>query len=250
MTMTTLRINGIETDVEEGTTVLEAARLLGIDIPTLCHDDGLSPYGACRLCIVEAVDGKRKKMVASCVCAAEAVEGFDVRTHSTRVLKARRMLIELLLAECPTSKTIQDLAARYDVRRVRFRQDNKQCILCGLCVRMCAEQMGASAIGYVDRGTNRRISTPFDVASDVCRLCGACMYICPAIELRCLGSSPIEGEVCGSCQSLQPTCVEVYPDHMCFMGDTGSCGTCIGEKEETVVEVVPAEGAEPSTARS
>lgn len=193
----TLKINGFEVEVSKGTTVLEAAEFFGIDIPRLCHNDGLKPYGACRLCIVEARKGSRTKMVASCVCAAEAVDGFEIRTHSERVLRARRVLIELLLAECPTSKVLQDLAAKHQVRKIRVKQDYKDCILCGLCVRMCEEQMAAGAIGYVGRGHNRRITTPFDMKSDVCRTCGACMYICPACQMGYLGPERIESGACG-----------------------------------------------------
>jgi bidirectional [NiFe] hydrogenase diaphorase subunit len=210
-----------------GTTVLEAAEFLGIDIPTLCHHEGLKPYGACRLCMVEARKGSRTKMIASCVCAIEAVEGWNIRTHSERVQRDRRVLIELLLAECPTSKVLQDLASKHHVRRIRVAQEHKDCILCGLCVRMCEEQMASGAIGYVNRGYNRSIATPFDVRSDVCRTCGACMYICPACQTRCPGPGPLEGEVCGACTPLDPTCIEVFNDYMCYMGETGSCGTCV-----------------------
>ena len=223
----TLKINGLRVEIEKGTSVLEAAEFLGIDIPRLCHDDGLKPYGACRLCIVEARKGSRTKMVASCVCAVEAVEGFDIRTHSERVLKDRRVLIELLLAECPSSKVLQDLAAKHHVRKIRVKQENKDCILCGLCTRICKEQMASGAIGYVGRGYQRRITTPFDMKSDVCRTCGACMYICPAVQMRCLGPERIEGGICGSCTPMDPTCTEGFDDYMCYMGETGSCGTCV-----------------------
>lgn len=226
-----LKLNGIPIEVDRRATVLEAASFLGIDIPTLCHHEGLSPYGVCRLCIVEARRGKRTKMVTSCTCAAEAMEGFEIRTHSGRVIRARRVLIELLLAECPTSKVIQDLASKYQVKRVRFRVDNKQCILCGLCVRICAEQMASGAIGYINRGNKRRVGTPFDMKSDVCRTCGACVYICPACQLRCLGPDKIEGAICGSCAGLEPSCSQTHDDYLCFMGETGSCGTCVRDKK-------------------
>jgi coenzyme F420 hydrogenase subunit beta len=222
-----LKINGFPVEVRKSTTVLEAARFLGIDIPTLCHADGLKPYGVCRLCIVEARKGKRVKMIASCVCAAEAVHGFDIRTHSARVIKARRILIELLLAECPKSKVLQDLAARYGVKKVRVAKEDKLCFLCGLCVRVCEQQMMSGAIGYVNRGNKRRITTPFDIKSDICRTCGACMYICPACQMRCLGPTELKDGVCGSCTTMDPTCQEVFSENACYMGETGSCGTCI-----------------------
>jgi len=181
--MITLSINGLNTQVEEGSTLLEAARLLGFPIPTLCHLDSLTPYGACRLCVVEIGEGQKAKLVSSCTYPAE--EGLVVRTASARVIRARKMILELLLGSCPQSKTIQDLASAHDVRQQRFRQEYENCILCGLCVRMCEEQMMAQAIGFRGRGENRSIGTPFDIKSDKCRLCGACQYICPVCQLRC-----------------------------------------------------------------
>src|SRR5207253_1649131 len=86
-----LIVNGIEVEVEHGTTVLEAARFLGIPIPTLCHDDGLVPYGACRLCLVEVSSGKKRNLQASCCLPAE--DGMVVSTHSARVERARRLLV-------------------------------------------------------------------------------------------------------------------------------------------------------------
>jgi len=175
--MITLTINGLNVSVEEGTTVLEAARFLGFRIPTLCHKEGLSPYGACRLCVVEIGQGPKARLVSSCTYPAE--EGLSVRTASSRVIGARRMILELLLASCPQSKGIQDLAAAHGIHRQRFKQEHEDCILCGLCVRMCEEQMMAKAIGFRGRGENRSIGTPFDIRSDVCRLCGGCIYVCP-----------------------------------------------------------------------
>jgi len=142
--MINLKINGLDVSVEKGTTLLEAAKFLGFPIPTLCHMEGLSPYGACRLCIVEIGEGMRAKLVSSCTYPAE--EGLTVRTASARVVKARKMILELLLASCPQSKVIQDLASQHEVRQQRFKQEHDDCILCGLCVRMCEEQMMAKAI--------------------------------------------------------------------------------------------------------
>ncbi|MCK4283923.1 MAG: (2Fe-2S)-binding protein, partial [Candidatus Brocadiae bacterium] len=136
-----LTINGLPVTVDEGTTLLEAVRFLGWPIPTLCYMDGLSPYGACRLCVVEIGEGAEARLVSSCTYPAQ--EGLKVRTASERVLRARRMTLELLLASCPQSKTIQDLAAAHGVRQQRFKQEYEDCILCGRCVRMCEEQMMA-----------------------------------------------------------------------------------------------------------
>jgi coenzyme F420 hydrogenase subunit beta len=134
------------------------------------------------------------------------------------------MILELLLASCPQSKTIQDLAAAHGIRRQRFRQEHEDCILCGLCVRMCEEQMMAKAIGFRGRGENRSIGTPFDARSDVCRQCGGCMYVCPASQLRCTYTEP-EKSVCGGCANLAPPCVEKtgFDDVMCYMEPCVAC---------------------------
>jgi NADH dehydrogenase/NADH:ubiquinone oxidoreductase subunit G len=220
--MVTLSINGLEVSVEEGTTLLEASRFYGFPIPTLCHMDGLSPSGACRLCIVEIGEGPKSKLVTS--CTYPALEGLHVRTASSRVIKARKMILELLLASCPQSKTIQDFASAYDVRQQRFRQEYENCILCGRCIRMCEEQMMAKAIGFRSRGGKRSIGVPFDRHSEVCRLCGACLYVCPACQLRCTYTEP-EKAICGACANLSPPCLEKegFDDRMCSMDPCVAC---------------------------
>ena len=220
--MINLKINGIDVSVDRGTTLLEAAQFLGLPIPTLCHMEGLTPYGACRLCVVEVGDPPNSRLVTSCTYPAE--EGLKVRTASARVVRARKMIVELLLASCPQSKTIQDIAAALDVRQQRFRQENEDCILCGRCVRMCAEQMVAGAIGFTGRGQERSIGTPFDSTSEVCRLCGGCMYVCPVCELRCTYTEP-EKAICGGCANLAPPCVDKsqFDDMMCYMQPCVAC---------------------------
>ncbi|MHC4520961.1 MAG: 2Fe-2S iron-sulfur cluster-binding protein [Planctomycetota bacterium] len=189
--MISLMINGLQVSVPEGTTVLEAARWIGLETPTLCFMEGLSPYGACRLCVVEIGEGDRAKLVSACTYPAQ--EGLNVRTSSPRVMRARKMTLELLLASCPQSKVIQDLAAAHDIRRQRFRQE----------LRMCEEQMMAGAIGFRGRGQDRSIGTPFDIKSDVCRLCGGCLYVCPVCQLRCTYTEP-ERPICGACTNVFP----------------------------------------------
>ena len=220
--MIQLRINGLNAIVEEGTTLLEAARHLGIKIPTLCHMDGLTPYGACRLCVVEIGEAPGSRLVSA--CTYPAADGLTVRTASSRVVRARKMIIELLLASCPQSKTIQDLASAYEVRRQRFRQEHEDCILCGLCVRMCAEQMMAKAIGFRGRGERRSVGTPFDLPAEACRLCGGCLYVCPVCQLRCTCNEP-ERAICGACANLSPPCLEREPfdDMMCYMQPCVAC---------------------------
>ncbi len=220
--MIRLTINGLEVTVEKGVTLLEAADFLGFPIPTLCHMQGLSPYGACRLCLVEIGEGAKARLVASCTYPAS--EGLHVRTASARVIRTRKMILELLLASCPQSKVIQDLASAYEVRRQRFRQEYENCILCGRCVRMCEEQMMSRAIGFRGRGVTRSVGTPFDMPSEACRTCGGCMYVCPACQLRCTYSEP-EKAICGGCANLSPPCLEKekFDDLMCYMRPCVAC---------------------------
>jgi NADH dehydrogenase/NADH:ubiquinone oxidoreductase subunit G len=217
--MIELQINGLTVNVEEGTTLLEAIHFLGFDVPTLCHMEGLSPYGACRLCVVEVGEGPGAKLVTS--CTHPALQGMKVRSNSERAVRARKMVIELLLASCPQSKTIQDLASKHGVRQQRFRQEHEDCILCGLCVRMCKEQMASGAIGFVYRGGKRRITTPFDIRSEECRLCGGCIYVCPACQARCTINQ--DEAICNACLNLEPPCLEIFPDMMCYLDPCAAC---------------------------
>ena len=176
--MVTLTIDGQIVHVERETPIIEVARQLGIHIPTLCYHQAIKPYGGCRLCVVEVRKNNWFKLVTSCNYPAE--EGLEVFTSSDRVKKTRKMVIELLLARCPHVPVIRQLAEKMGITTLRFKKmEDKRCILCGLCVRVCEEIVGLRAIGFANRGAEREVSTPFDLASDVCIGCGACTYICP-----------------------------------------------------------------------
>ncbi len=194
--MVTFVLDGQKVSAEEGWTILDTARHYGVEIPTLCYVEGLTPYSACRICVVELIRGKRSRLVASCSCPVE--DSVEVRTKSERVIKARKVLIELMLASAPNSRRLQCLASEYGVTKIRFKSYDRGCILCGLCVRMCKEQMRGGAIGFSDRGIDRQVSMPFHKTPEICRECGACLYICPVCELPCNG--PLKpGELCNAC---------------------------------------------------
>ena len=190
--MPKLDMDGVSVEVEDGSTVLDAARKAGVEVPTLCYHEALKPYGACRLCLVEVEKKERAgnaRLVASCTCIAE--DGMVVRTRSERAVRARRVVVGLLLARCPDSELLRRLAQEYGVvagsedttaaylagRAATARPTN--CVLCGLCVRACAEIVGMSASGFAGRGPSRRATTPFGQVSDPCIGCGACAYLCP-----------------------------------------------------------------------
>ena len=227
--MIKFRMNGLDVQAEEGWTLLETARFYGLEIPTLCYNEGLTPWGGCRLCLVEIGVEPKSKLVSSCTYPVE--EGLIVRTDTRRVIDARRMMIELMLSTAPMSKEIQDLASKFGVTRQRFEPRNEECVYCGLCIRMCAEQMDARAIGFQNRGFKRKISTPFDIRSEDCRLCGACMYICPACAARC-GGPNADTDICNACLQIEPTCLDQYDELNCWMYDAGRCGTCVQDKRK------------------
>jgi predicted molibdopterin-dependent oxidoreductase YjgC len=181
-------IDGMAVGAAPGETVLSVARRHGIEIPALCHHESVSPYGTCRLCVVEVFWGKRSKLVTSCIYTP--YEGDRVETNNERVRRTRAMILELLLARCPDVERIRDLARDYGVTRSRFSTDEKvpgldRCILCGLCVRVCAEAVGRHAIGFASRGSDRLVTTPFALGAEECTGCGACVEVCPTGALTC-----------------------------------------------------------------
>lgn len=197
--MVELTIDGVKITVPNGTTVLEAAKSMAIIIPTLCHHPGLSAYGACRVCLVEVLKKDHSSLEASCTLPVS--EGQVIFTNSEKVRKTRKVILELLLASCPNSKTLQCLASNFGINKVRFKIKDKNCILCGLCVRYCKEQMQSGGIGFVGRGTSRKVDTAFGITPEECRGGGGCQWICPACERACLADNLIDG-LCGGCQNL------------------------------------------------
>jgi NADH dehydrogenase/NADH:ubiquinone oxidoreductase subunit G len=178
--MVNLVIDGKKIAAEEGATILAAARENGIVIPTLCHHESLDPSGACRLCVVEIAKGKRTRIVTSCIYLAE--EGLIVDTKSERVLAVRRLVLELLMARCPTSEVVREMAAEMGVQpQKRFRpdRDKGKCVLCRQCVKTCEDIVGVSAIGFSYRGADKAVGPPFVEDSRACIGCGACAYVCP-----------------------------------------------------------------------
>jgi heterodisulfide reductase subunit A len=172
-----LTIDGRKIKAQEGLTILQVAKQNNIDIPTLCHHEALEPYGACRLCTVKITVRKRKRFVTACNYIVS--DDIDIKTASPEVVELRKMILELLLAKCPDVKIVKDLAKSYDIDKTSFKLENKTCILCGLCVRVCKEVIGASAISLIGRGVDVKIDTPFHLSSEVCTGCGACAAICP-----------------------------------------------------------------------
>jgi len=206
--MVTITVDGARIQTPEGTSVLDAALEAGICIPNLCHLVGVEPIGACRVCLVEVVEDGRRRMTAS--CTLEARDGLVIEAHSEAVMRARRNIVELLLAEAPNSRAIQDLAVRVGVKAVRYPMRNNTCVLCGRCVRVCDEIWQSKSLGFVGRGTDRHVALPFNKRPDLCKRCNNCVEVCPMTITPCPGPMA-EPRICGLCES-QLTMVENIPD--------------------------------------
>ena len=178
-----ININGLECEAKYGEYILEVATRNNIYIPTLCHDDALPGQACCRICIVEVVEQSRSQVVTSCVYPI--TKEITVITDSTKLQDMRKTLIMLLAARTPENKIIKKWAEEYQVQQtIGFASDpNEHCILCNRCVNAC-NKLGTSAIATVNRGTTKKVATPFEEASLSCIGCKACATICPTGAIK------------------------------------------------------------------
>jgi len=245
-----LTIDGIKVAVPEGTSVLVAAKGIGIDIPNLCYDQTLEIYGGCRMCVVEVE--KARTLVAS--CAMPASEGMVVYTESQRVVEARKMILSLMLSnhpnDCLTCEKagkcrLQEYAYRYDVKFGVFEgqkhsysieddhpyieRDMNKCILCGKCVRTCNEVEERRVLGFINRGFDTKVSTAFDKTYEEsdCVSCFRCVTVCPVGALK-------DKRASGHGRSWEVEKSEIK----CSFCDYG-CKFEVGKKENKVVYVTP-----------
>ena len=198
--MVTITVNGQEVKASVGTRLLDVLRDMDLDIPTLCHDDRLTPYGGCRLCVVERKDGRGGMIPA---CSTPVQRGMAIETETPEVIESRRRNLQLLVLnhrmECPVCERtgdcrFQELIYLYgvpeeqlDFERIRHPldqgspvivRDSEKCILCGKCVRLCDEIQGVAEIGLVSRGLDAVVTTMLDRPLD-CEFCGQCVNACP-----------------------------------------------------------------------
>lgn len=175
--MIEITIDGKKISVAEETTILAAAKANGIEIPTLCQHEGLTPDGNCRLCSVEIDEGGRKKLVASCMYPLRKSVVID--TKSERVMLARKNILQLLLDRNPNAPILLQLGAVYGVTcEERFASEPDLCVRCGRCVRAC-ETNGNQAIELVGRGFDRHVAPPYELRPEACVGCLSCQTVCP-----------------------------------------------------------------------
>jgi bidirectional [NiFe] hydrogenase diaphorase subunit len=172
-----LQIDGKDVRAREGMTIYEAAQIAGISIPTLCHHEDLTPYGACRICTVEIETAGRTRLVAACVYPVE--QDMIVRSRSEKVDRTRKVILEEMLAHAPDSEELKNLAREYEAEAGCFEKESAFCILCGLCVRYCAEIKNINAVGFSDRGPRREIVFIPEIALKECWNCKECFPLCP-----------------------------------------------------------------------
>jgi len=197
--MVTLIVDGKKVTIRKLSTVLDAAKKLDISIPTLCNHPELTPFGGCRLCIVE-IKGIARPTSA---CTTPVSEGMEVITTSPTLEKMRKTTLELILSDHPDDCRaceragdckLQELAYFYGIREIRFQgerrvykkrdgnpfveRDMEKCILCGQCVRICDEIQGVGAIDFAYRGFRTKICPPYDKDLN-CEFCGQCVAVCP-----------------------------------------------------------------------
>ncbi|MCU0588400.1 MAG: 2Fe-2S iron-sulfur cluster-binding protein [Syntrophobacteraceae bacterium] len=223
-----LTIDGATIRAPKGISVLDAAIQFGICIPHLCHMPLLEDIGACRICIVEHVKDGKAKVTTSCTLGVQ--EGMVIQAHSEKILRLRRNIAELLVAQAPNSRAIQDLAVRCGVKEVRYPFRNDDCVLCGRCVRYCGKMANANSLGFVGRGRDRRVTHALDMR-DLCKQCGFCTLNCPMANAPCNGvMKPGEERLCGNCEAqlaitkgIEDTCV------WCDLGKGFQCSRHMGQ---------------------
>jgi predicted molibdopterin-dependent oxidoreductase YjgC len=174
-------MDGKEVAAERGQTIVEVARRNGVYIPTLCHVPALEPAAMCRVCTVELVEGRRTRLVTSCNYPLRG--DAEIRTDTPMLRQNRKVLIELLASRCPDAEALKELAERYGADLNRFPAEDRQCIMCGLCARVC-ERVGGNVLALCGRGVEIRVDTSFGRLSPTCIGCASCVQICPVNAIR------------------------------------------------------------------
>ncbi len=237
--MVKVTIDGKQVEVLEDTTILKAAEKAGVWIPTMCHCDYIEPYGVCRLCSVEVIRGKRSRLVTACNYPVR--EGLTVRTTSDKVKWIRKMIMELMLSRWPNVPAVKDMAVQLGIEKPRFESLEKDeaedaCILCGMCVNVCKDLVGASVLGFANTGIDRQVVLPYNEKSDQCIACGACAYVCPTGHIKVKSLEYERGATAdwslGSKSAIYVPTMQAVPrvptidEASCINKQTGGCKAC------------------------
>ncbi|MCD4796406.1 MAG: (2Fe-2S)-binding protein [Candidatus Cloacimonetes bacterium] len=220
-------IDGKKISVKEETTIMDAAKKLNIDIPGLCHRSTVEAYGACRLCVVDVIDGRKTRMVTSCNYPIR--KSIEVNTQSERVRKTRGMLLEMMLSRWPNVDMIKQLAKEYGIIQTRFIHplidySSNACILCGLCVNACSEIMWEDIIGFAGRGESRRVVMPFEKHYDACVGCSTCANICPTGAIKMIDdpNQPVDSKRIMKYGSIIADEMALMDEEQCDMRGVGT----------------------------
>ena len=238
--MVNVKINGLETQVEKGTTILEAMRELGFDVPTLCHHPSLKPAGACRVCVVEQKQGEWSNLVTA--CSTPVKDGTEIITNSADAEKARQTVVSLLLSRWPNVPIIKEIAGEIGVSKPLFvdesyiEAETDACIRCGMCLRMCDEVVGTHSLSWDGRSTDRMVTTPYDEESESCIVCGSCAHVCPTGHIKLIdadGHAMRHDEIIlGPGTPIHVETMQAIPNapvidpESCIHFETDGCGLC------------------------
>jgi len=237
--MISVTIDGKKVEVLEDTTILKAADKAGIWIPTMCHNDDFEPYGVCRLCSVEVIRGNRSRIVTACNYPVR--KGLTVRTDSEKIIGIRKIIMELMLSRWPNVQVVKETAAMLGVTASRFPslerdESTDACILCGKCVNVCKDVVGANVLGFANRGIKREVVVPFDGFSEQCIGCAACAYVCPTGHIKVKSLDYEKGATqdwsLGSKTAIYVPTMQAVPrvptinEEACINMITGKCKVC------------------------
>ena len=178
----TIKIDGQAAKGEKGWPVIKFAEQIGITIPTLCYHELVKPHSTCRICSVELVKGDKRRLVPACIYPAQ--EGVEIFTDTEAVRQNRKSILRRFLASCPDVDIIQEMAEEYGVKETPYKITNRNCIVCGLCARICSEVVGANAIYYKKEAVHRSDLTPVRIDPETCIGCGACAFVCPTGHIK------------------------------------------------------------------
>lgn len=177
-----ITVNGMKIKAKEGEFLLGILLTKGFEVPHLCYHEAVTPYASCRLCLVEVNRGNGFRIATS--CNHPVMDGMEVRLDTPEILEERRNVFEVLLAQAPDSQNLRLYAKKWGVEGTFLRVQEGDCILCGLCERVCREVIGVSAITFAGRGANKILSAPYDDQNPSCIGCGSCARVCPTESIK------------------------------------------------------------------